>query len=149
MYDEPTPEELDQIAALEEAELVRAHGLRVWDAETAEWVREDPYEYPFWDVVAAGWDDPADAVRVLERTVIADHRLLGLADTPVGGSTVHSIDEALADEPERALRVVPIDEVLADEPTLEERLLDGALALIFHRNSGWGFDPAQEEVKAA
>ncbi|PWV44553.1 hypothetical protein [Nocardiopsis sp. L17-MgMaSL7] len=124
MYEpEPTFEDYDLAAyeaALENAEIIAAHSPRFWDADAAELLRQDPWEHPSWDVAEAlaetGWDDPADAARVLERTVIADHRLLGLAETPTGRPRIRPATEALLEESfgeellhERVLALVPID----------------------------------------
>ena len=102
---EPTFEDYELAAceaALENAEIIAAHSLRFWDADTAELLHSDPWEHPSWDVAAAlaeeGWDDPVDAARVLEDTVISDHRLVGLAETPTGRPHVRPATEALLEE---------------------------------------------------
>ncbi|MET9713363.1 hypothetical protein [Nocardiopsis alba] len=108
MYnDDPTPDDYELAAymnALEDAELVQAHSPRFWDADTSELTTDDPYEHPSWDVHEAltgddGWDDETEAVEILDRTLITDHRLTGLADTPTGRPTVRPVDEALIDGP--------------------------------------------------
>ncbi|MFE0270470.1 hypothetical protein ACFWZ7_24765 [Nocardiopsis alba] len=123
MHDDPTPDdyELAALAALEDAELIAAHSPRFWDADTAELHTSpdagDPWSHPSWDVAAAlaedGWDDEADAVEILDRTLITDHRLLGLSDTPTGRPHIR-----------------PIDEALVDGPTPEEELYEELLALL-------------------
>ncbi|MEU3020184.1 hypothetical protein ABZ635_22635 [Nocardiopsis sp. NPDC007018] len=105
MYDpEPTPEDYDlaALADLEAAQIIAAHSPRFWDADRSELAYVDPYDHPSWDVADAltetGWDDPAQAARVLEDTVIADHRLLGLAETPTGRPRLRPVDEVLVEE---------------------------------------------------
>ncbi|MFE9247051.1 hypothetical protein [Nocardiopsis sp. NPDC006938] len=141
MYDpEPTPEdyELAALADLEDAQIVQAHSPRFWDPDTAELLPADPWEHPSWDVHEAlalaegGWDDPAIAARVLEDTVIADHRLVGLAETPTGRPHVRPVHEALAEEPdpeellyEQVLALVPVS-VDGSWPADEARVVRAA-----------------------
>jgi len=84
--DEPTY--FDPLDDIEDLLAIRAYSPTFWDAAAGELVGTDPWEHPSWDVaddaLADGWDDPADAVEVLEQTLIGDHRLTPLADTAYG-----------------------------------------------------------------
>lgn len=140
MYEtEPTFDDLAlqaELTAIEDAALVRAHSPRFWDADHGELATSDPFEHPSWDVreaLAEGWDDPAEAIDVLEQTVVDDSRLTPLADTAYGRREVHRVDE-----------------LFLDTPLGEELLHEQALALVpLAADSAWDVDDTVWEVRAA
>ncbi|MFI6579353.1 hypothetical protein ACIBFB_26520 [Nocardiopsis sp. NPDC050513] len=121
MYDDE-PTYRDPLEAIEELLAIREHSPTFWETGAAELTTADPFEHPSWDVHEAltgedGWDDPAEAARVLDQTVVEDARLVGLADTPTARPRVYAIDDVLADRyptPSEELRtqllaLVPVD----------------------------------------
>lgn len=118
MYEnEPTFDDLAEIAAAEDAALIAAHSPTFWDTDAAELAYghdpADPWTHPSWEVteaLAGGWEDPAAAIEVLDQTVIEDSRLTGLADTPYGRPTVRHVDEPLTEEAfvDLVLALVPV-----------------------------------------
>ena len=71
---------------------------------------------------APGWDDPAEAAEVLERTVVEDARLLDLAETPIGRPRLAPVADLLEQDvpgPEEELLAL-VEDQLGAGPGLAE-----------------------------